>query len=155
MSFSTSKISERGCKLPINDTEEANKAADCASALPILQIRMPRPTSQQDDDAGPGTPLRSRRNLPRASHACQRCRATKTKCDQRQPCANCIKHAKECAYGIRRRNGRDLKSRTANSKPPHRLSDRHNDTEETLLRSDSIEGPPVSTRLGGLYSYPL
>jgi hypothetical protein len=49
----------------------------------------------------------SRRNLPRASHACQRCRVKKAKCDQRQPCANCIKHSHECTYGLRRRNARD------------------------------------------------
>ncbi|KAF2659393.1 hypothetical protein K491DRAFT_591111 [Lophiostoma macrostomum CBS 122681] len=51
-------------------------------------------------------PLPSRRNLPRASHACERCRTKKAKCDQRQPCANCISHAEQCVYGLRRRNGR-------------------------------------------------
>ncbi|ENH74716.1 Activator of stress proteins 1 [Fusarium oxysporum f. sp. cubense race 1] len=39
--------------------------------------------------------LPSRRNLPRASHACQRCRAKKAKCDQQQPCANCHTHGTE------------------------------------------------------------
>ncbi|KAH6954597.1 fungal-specific transcription factor domain-containing protein [Fusarium avenaceum] len=51
--------------------------------------------------------LPSRRNLPRASHACQRCRAKKAKCDQQQPCGNCVKHSHQCTYGLRGRNGRD------------------------------------------------
>jgi hypothetical protein len=54
----------------------------------------------------PGVTL-SRRNLPRASHACQRCRLKKAKCDQRQPCGNCTKHVQECTYGLRRRNTRE------------------------------------------------
>ncbi|KAI9148173.1 putative transcriptional regulatory protein [Paramyrothecium foliicola] len=49
---------------------------------------------------------RGRRNLPRASHACQWCRTKKAKCNQRQPCSNCIKHSVDCEYGIRRRAGR-------------------------------------------------
>jgi hypothetical protein len=48
----------------------------------------------------------SRRNLPRASHACQWCRAKKAKCNQQQPCSNCVKHSIDCEYGIRRRAGR-------------------------------------------------
>lgn len=51
-----------------------------------------------------------RRNLPRSSHACQRCRAKKSKCNQQQPCSHCIKHATTCVYGIRRRNGRSKNS---------------------------------------------
>ncbi|KAI5461881.1 fungal-specific transcription factor domain-containing protein [Mariannaea sp. PMI_226] len=62
--------------------------------------------------------LLSRRNLPRASHACQRCRAKKAKCDQQQPCANCTKHMQQCTYGLRRRNGRDRNSRILS--PSHR-----------------------------------
>ncbi|KAF4340676.1 activator of stress s 1 [Fusarium beomiforme] len=50
--------------------------------------------------------LPSRRSLPRASHACQRCRAKKAKCDQQQPCANCVKHECDCVYGLRRKNAR-------------------------------------------------
>ncbi|PVI03964.1 putative C6 transcription factor [Periconia macrospinosa] len=49
---------------------------------------------------------RGRRNHPRVSHACQRCRAKKAKCDQQQPCSTCVKHAADCEYGIRRRSGR-------------------------------------------------
>ncbi|KAG8410368.1 hypothetical protein J3459_017180 [Metarhizium acridum] len=65
--------------------------------------------------AEPNPSLPSRRNLPRASHACQRCRAKKAKCDQRQPCANCIKHLEECTYGLRRRNDRTRNSRVPGS----------------------------------------
>lgn len=53
-----------------------------------------------------GPPLVGRRNLPRASHACQRCRMKKEKCNQQHPCSNCVKHASSCIYGVRRRNGR-------------------------------------------------
>src|SRR5690242_7114595 len=49
---------------------------------------------------------RNRRNLPRVSHACQRCRAKKAKCNQQQPCLSCIKHSADCEYGVRRRGGR-------------------------------------------------
>lgn len=48
----------------------------------------------------------ARRSLPRVDHACQRCRAKKAKCDQQQPCRNCVKHSIDCEYGIRRRGGR-------------------------------------------------
>ncbi|PSN73822.1 hypothetical protein BS50DRAFT_287 [Corynespora cassiicola Philippines] len=63
----------------------------------------------------------SRRNLPRASHACQRCRAKKAKCNQRRPCSNCIKHSVECEYGIRRRNARNS-SISARSQPREHLN---------------------------------
>ncbi|KAK5000131.1 hypothetical protein LTR66_000956 [Elasticomyces elasticus] len=60
-------------------------------------------------DAGVATGeprLAGHRNFPRASHACQRCRAKKGKCNQQQPCSNCIKQATACVYGVKRRNGR-------------------------------------------------
>ncbi|KAH7393850.1 putative C6 transcription factor [Phaeosphaeria sp. MPI-PUGE-AT-0046c] len=47
-----------------------------------------------------------RRNLPRASHACEWCRTKKVRCDQQQPCSNCIKHSIQCEYGTQRRSGR-------------------------------------------------
>lgn len=72
--------------------------------------------------------LLSRRNLPRASHACQRCRAKKARCDQRQPCANCTKYIQECTYGPRRRNGPDR--RAANSR--QRGRERGNTPENSL-----------------------
>jgi hypothetical protein len=53
-----------------------------------------------------------RRNLPRASHACQWCRAKKAKCNQQQPCSNCVKHSIDCEYSIRRRGGRKKSSYT-------------------------------------------
>jgi len=66
---------------------------------------------------------RARRTLPRVSHACQRCRAKKAKCDQQQPCLNCVKHAVDCEYGIRKRSGRKKQqaygdtARTPNARP--------------------------------------
>lgn len=47
-----------------------------------------------------------RRNLPRASHACEWCRTKKVRCNQQQPCSNCIKHSIHCEYGSQRRSGR-------------------------------------------------
>lgn len=38
------------------------------------------------------------RNRPRASHACQRCRAKKAKCDQNQPCSNCVRCSSACVF---------------------------------------------------------
>jgi hypothetical protein len=54
----------------------------------------------------------SRRNLPRASHACRWCRLKKARCDQKQPCVNCLKHSVDCTYDVRRRNRRKASSRT-------------------------------------------
>ena len=59
----------------------------------------------------------SRRNLPRASHACQRCRVKKAKCDQQQPCSNCTKHAQTCTYELRRRNIREKTLHNTRSAP--------------------------------------
>ncbi|KAL2814954.1 fungal-specific transcription factor domain-containing protein [Aspergillus granulosus] len=40
----------------------------------------------------------SRRRPPRASRACETCRARKTKCDQAQPCSYCAYHTLDCVY---------------------------------------------------------
>jgi len=47
----------------------------------------------------------SRRNLPRASHACQSCRLKKARCDQRTPCSNCVNHSFVCIYTAKRTAG--------------------------------------------------
>ena len=77
----------------------------------------------------------SRRNLPRASHACQRCRLKRSKCDQRQPCANCIKHSEQCVYGLRRRNGRNR-----NSCIPEQISQAADRTQHQLPSPLSTSG---------------
>ena len=51
------------------------------------------------------------RNLPRASHACERCRAKKAKCDQCQPCLRCVQHAAQCYYGTSKRGLRTRQPR--------------------------------------------
>jgi hypothetical protein len=70
---------------------------------------MPSPelVSHEDSNGVVG----SRRNLPRASHACQQCRAKKGKCDQQQPCSRCVRHAVTCVYGLKRKNGRGAEHR--------------------------------------------
>ncbi|KAL5360042.1 fungal-specific transcription factor domain-containing protein [Aspergillus floccosus] len=40
----------------------------------------------------------ARRRPPRASRACETCRARKTKCDQAQPCSYCAYHSLDCFY---------------------------------------------------------
>jgi hypothetical protein len=45
------------------------------------------------------------RNRPRASHACQRCRARKAKCDQSQPCSNCVRYSSACVFTPGNRGG--------------------------------------------------
>jgi hypothetical protein len=45
------------------------------------------------------------RNRPRASHACQRCRAKKAKCDQSQPCSNCVRYSSTCIFTPGNRGG--------------------------------------------------
>lgn len=53
------------------------------------------------------------RNLPRASLACERCRAKKAKCDQRRPCSRCVHvgHEARCSYAVSRRGQRARKLR--------------------------------------------
>jgi hypothetical protein len=46
------------------------------------------------------------RNLPRASHACQRCRLKKGRCNQQHPCSSCIRAGASCIYGEERRKRR-------------------------------------------------
>ena len=55
-----------------------------------------RPAIDTSSKSGP-------RNLPRASLACERCRAKKAKCDQRQPCSQCVRYAAQCRYGVSKR----------------------------------------------------
>ncbi|RAL12327.1 Zn(II)2Cys6 transcription factor [Aspergillus homomorphus CBS 101889] len=55
------------------------------------------------DDGGGNVPVTaklrsSRRRPPRASRACETCRARKTKCDQAQPCSYCAYHSLDCLY---------------------------------------------------------
>lgn len=60
---------------------------------------------ETEGETATGSPrLPSRRHFPRASHACQRCREKKARCNQQQPCSNCVKHACDCVYGARRKN---------------------------------------------------
>jgi hypothetical protein len=73
----------------------------------------------------------SRRNLPRASHACQLCRLKKARCDQRQPCANCVKHSFKCIYTAKRGSGT-----TQNTGTPRAA--RH---ENSSMRGKSLLAP--------------
>lgn len=93
----------------------------------------------------------SRRNLPRASHACQWCRKKKAKCDQRQPCSNCIKHSNNCVYGVKRKNARRRTSPTESQglietsetqfvpPTPPRLGDDHSGAQPRISRSSVNE----------------
>ncbi|KAG5769323.1 hypothetical protein H9Q72_003417 [Fusarium xylarioides] len=87
--------------------------------------------------------LPSRRNLPRASHACQRCRAKKAKCDQQQPCANCVRHEWDCVYGLRRKNARPSTVSVLNdvqrNTPPSPLSSSRSYYDEATRRSEPLE----------------
>ncbi|KAI4797140.1 hypothetical protein E4T44_12014 [Aureobasidium sp. EXF-8845] len=49
------------------------------------------------------------RNLPRASHACQRCRLKKGRCNQQHPCSSCVRAGVSCLYGEERRKRRRKK----------------------------------------------
>jgi hypothetical protein len=104
--------------------------------------KMVRPEQDLSHATNP-TP-RSRRNLPRVSHACQRCRAKKAKCDQQQPCLNCVKHAVDCEYGTRRRSGRKKQqayrgtTETPGARPSPAVSSRSRcRPDESELREDS------------------
>lgn len=118
---------------------------------------MAEPEQRSQDSAASGnhTSL-SRRNLPRASHACQRCRAKKAKCDQRQPCANCIKHSHDCMYGIRKRNGQDRSSRVrsparqeiVNRQDHFRSPASTRESQDEPLRGEALEHSHRSAPLG-------
>jgi hypothetical protein len=98
-----------------------------------------------------------RRNLPRASHACQWCRAKKAKCNQNQPCSNCVKHSINCEYGIRRRAGRkkdnysqertyrDTSERESVLLSPASTITGHNRPNETKLLRQPQERAPSGT----------
>jgi hypothetical protein len=96
--------------------------------------------------------LPSRRNLPRASHACQRCRAKKAKCDQQQPCANCVRHEWDCVYGLRRKNGRASTVSVLNdvqrNTPPSPLSSSRTYYDEAARRSEPLEQAHSTGRIG-------
>ncbi|KAF5251761.1 hypothetical protein FANTH_3371 [Fusarium anthophilum] len=95
--------------------------------------------------------LPSRRNLPRASHACQRCRAKKAKCDQQQPCANCVRHEWDCVYGLRRKNARASTVSVLNdvqrNTPPSPLSSSRSYYDEAARRSEPLEQAPSTGRI--------
>ncbi|THY81232.1 hypothetical protein D6C95_09188, partial [Aureobasidium pullulans] len=78
-----------------------------------------------------------RRNLPRASHACQRCRTKKGRCNQQQPCSTCIRAGSACVYGERRKRTKNTDSRVTSEGLEH-------DTE--MQASYQTEDRPVSTR---------
>lgn len=58
------------------------------------------------EDTSPVTRPLGPRNLPRASHACQRCRIKKGRCNQQQPCSSCVRASASCFYGEERRKRR-------------------------------------------------
>ncbi|KAI3572751.1 fungal-specific transcription factor domain-containing protein [Fusarium oxysporum f. sp. albedinis] len=95
--------------------------------------------------------LPSRRNLPRASHACQGCWAKKAKCDQQQPCANCVRHEWDCVYGLRRKNGRASNVSVLNdvqrNTPPSPLSSSRTYHGEAARRSEPLEQAHSSGRI--------
>ncbi|THX43888.1 hypothetical protein D6D11_07995 [Aureobasidium pullulans] len=78
-----------------------------------------------------------RRNLPRASHACQRCRTKKGRCNQQQPCSTCIRAGSACVYGERRKRTKNTDSRLTSESLEH-------DTE--IQASYQTGDRPVSTR---------
>lgn len=63
---------------------------------------------QDAQDESPTARPLGPRNLPRASHACQRCREKKGRCNQQQPCSSCIRVDAVCIYGEKRRKRRRI-----------------------------------------------
>lgn len=100
-------------------------------------LAMPEPRRRPES-------LPSRRNLPRASHACERCRVKKAKCDQRQPCSNCVKHFQECIYGLPRQSGRNRDSAAPGLDP--READRTQLRFPTLPTTRDGGDPPLLPR---------
>jgi hypothetical protein len=89
------------------------------------------------------SPAPGRRNLPRASQACQMCRIKKARCNQRQPCSNCYRHAFNCVYSARG-NGRTRSATSRRVETPGRLDGDNEGRERTnLLQSDQISDLPV------------
>jgi hypothetical protein len=95
--------------------------------------------AQAQPPAGP-------RNRPRASHACQRCRAKKAKCDQNQPCSNCVRYSSACVFtpgnrGGRRRDTNSTRDQSSNQGHPTRHPD------PTPLPVDATTVPQNASRL--------
>ncbi|OAG41676.1 hypothetical protein AYO21_04140 [Fonsecaea monophora] len=62
---------------------------------------MPGPSAMMGESTGPDgfrPPNTQRPTKKNASIACQACRASKRKCDQRQPCSNCHTNNRTCIY---------------------------------------------------------
>ena len=96
--------------------------------------------AQSSESAVPGStqgqPPAGPRNRPRASHACQRCRAKKAKCDQSQPCSNCVRYSSSCVFTPGNRGGsrRNTSTRDKSSDQDHHV--RHPDSTRASPPSD-------------------
>jgi hypothetical protein len=83
------------------------------------------------------SPPPSRRNLPRASQACQMCRIKKARCNQRQPCMNCIRHQFSCVYSGKG-NGRTLSATRRRKETPGRPDGYGEDPYRTNLLHNNL-----------------
>ncbi|KAI5204549.1 hypothetical protein E4T39_03579 [Aureobasidium subglaciale] len=75
-------------------------------------------------DTSPNTRTLGPRNLPRASHACQRCRTKKGRCNQQRPCSTCVRANSACVYGERRKTNKNRDSRSTDDTSQHEITER-------------------------------
>jgi hypothetical protein len=71
--------------------------------------------------------------IPRASRACNMCRAKKAKCDQQTPCSFCQKHSFDCTYSSHR---------DSQSKP---RPNNDNKSRKRRLQEERARGPTFTT----------
>ncbi|KAI5208356.1 hypothetical protein E4T38_02928 [Aureobasidium subglaciale] len=75
-------------------------------------------------DTSPKSRTLGPRNLPRASHACQRCRTKKGRCNQQRPCSTCVRTNSACIYGERRKTNKNRDDRSNDDTLQHEIIER-------------------------------
>lgn len=102
----------------------------------------PRQSEEEGAPSNAPSPALGRRNLPRASQACQMCRIKKARCNQRQPCSNCYRHAFNCVYSARV-NGRMRSGTSRHVETPGGPDEERESRERTNhLQSEQISDLP-------------
>jgi hypothetical protein len=101
-----------------------------------IGVEMAQSNESAVPDVTQGQPPAGPRNRPRASHACQRCRAKKAKCDQSQPCSNCVRYSSACVFTPGNRGGSRRNTSTRDKSFNQDQHARHSDPTQASQLSD-------------------
>ncbi|KAI5274823.1 hypothetical protein E4T47_02153, partial [Aureobasidium subglaciale] len=93
-------------------------------SLREIRVKMTGYSDREMLDTSPNSRTLGPRNLPRASHACQRCRTKKGRCNQQRPCSTCVRANSACIYGERRKRNKNRDDRSADDTSQHEIIER-------------------------------